>query len=46
MLFSNTMDLQHLSSLHRAEFEKIPSESDIRERSISYTQEMRQPKLG
>lgn len=46
MLYSNTMDLQHLISLHGAEFDDPPTEFDIRERTISYTQEMTLPGLG
>lgn len=46
MLFSNTMDLQHLISLHGAKFDTMPSEFDIQERSISYSQEMEMPRIG
>ena len=46
MLYSNTMDLQHLISLHGAEFDEPPADFDIQERTISYTQEMTIPKLG
>lgn len=46
MLYSNTMDLQHLISLHGAQFDQMPSEFDITDHTISYTQEMTLPKLG
>lgn len=46
MLFSNSMDLQHLISLHQAKFEKYPEEVDIGERSLEYVQDMVLPRLG
>jgi phenylpropionate dioxygenase-like ring-hydroxylating dioxygenase large terminal subunit len=46
MLYSNTMDLQHLISLHGAEFDETPADFDITDHTISYTQEMTLPKLG
>jgi phenylpropionate dioxygenase-like ring-hydroxylating dioxygenase large terminal subunit len=46
MLFSNTMDLQHLISLHGARFDTMPEQFDIQERTISYSQEMEMPKIG
>lgn len=46
MLFSNTMDLQHLISLHGATFDKFPEKFDISERTIAYTQDMVIPGIG
>ncbi|NIB38083.1 Rieske (2Fe-2S) protein [Pseudomaricurvus alkylphenolicus] len=46
MLYSNTMDLQHLISLHGAKFETTPDQFDIREHTIAYEQEMKLPGLG
>ena len=46
MLYSNTMDLQHLISLHGAEFDQMPSDFDVADHTISYTQEMTLPKFG
>jgi hypothetical protein len=46
VLYSNSMDLQHLVSLHGVKFESMPSEFDVREHSISYSQDMTAPKLG
>ena len=46
MLYSNSMDLQHLISLHDAQFDKLPEDFDIRDRSISYTQDMTMPRIG
>ena len=46
MLYANTMDIQHVISLHGARFEEIPDEFDIQPRSIAYTQEATLPKLG
>ncbi len=46
MLYSNTMDLQHLITLHEARFDSLPEEFDIRDRTISYTQGMTMPRIG
>ncbi|MEQ9396574.1 Rieske 2Fe-2S domain-containing protein [Haliea sp.] len=46
MLFSNTMDLQHLISLHKAKFDSLPDKFEVGERTISYSQAMSMPKLG
>ncbi|MCC7411154.1 MAG: Rieske (2Fe-2S) protein [Gammaproteobacteria bacterium] len=46
MLYSNTMDLQHLISLHGAKFDTMPTEFDVGPRNISYTQDMTVPMLG
>ncbi len=46
VLFSNSMDLQHLISLHGARFNTMPTEFDVTERGIAYSQEMEVPRLG
>lgn len=46
MLYSNSMDLQHLVSLHQVKFDTVPEEFDVRTHSISYSQEMTAPKIG
>ncbi|MCG8443437.1 MAG: Rieske (2Fe-2S) protein, partial [Caulobacterales bacterium] len=46
VIYSNTMDLQHLISLHGIKFDKFPEHFDVQERSIAYEQEMILPGLG
>jgi len=46
MLYSNTLDLQHLISLHEVTFDQFPEEFDVTERTIAYSQDMTIPRLG
>jgi phenylpropionate dioxygenase-like ring-hydroxylating dioxygenase large terminal subunit len=46
MLYSNTMDLQHLVSLHKVKFETWPEDIEVTDRTISYSQDMVAPKIG